>query len=137
MKYYADIDVMSYLKMVISPQTSLENYLEETSNIMNTANSFLLYLDTQKQNFVQKKSSCDDVKSIADKNFSLAVKDINPANMEKNLKLSMENEKCSVEARINYNAYERMQAQIKYYYEILNKKYDYFYNYKYDVLSLF
>jgi len=135
MKYYADIDVISYLKTVIYPQTSLENFLNKLNNVMDLTVSFLSYLDNQKQQFLQDKSKCDDAKLTADKNFSLAVKDMSPANIEKYLNLSISNEKCSVEDRIMYNAYEKIQTQIKYYYDILGKKYNYFYSYKYDVLN--
>jgi len=135
MKYYADIDILAYLKTVVYPQTSLENFLNRMDNMMKLAVSFSSYLDDQKQKFVQDKSKCDDAKLTSDKNFSLAMKDMNSASIEKYLNLSISNEKCSVEDRIMYNAYEKIQTQIKYYYDILKKKYNYFYGYKYDVLN--
>ena len=65
----------------------------------------------------------------------MALKDFDSVNMEKYLLNSIESEKCSVDARINYNAYSKMQTQIKYYYDILQKKYNYFYTYKYDIIN--
>lgn len=135
MKYYADIDILAYLKTVIYPQSSLENFLNRMGEVMDLSVSFLSYLDDQKQKFVQDKSKCDDAKLTSDKNFALAIKDMSSANIEKYLNLSISNEKCSVEDRIMYNAYEKLQVQIKYYYDILKKKYNYFYGYKYDVLN--
>ena len=85
---------------------------------------------------MQNKSKCDSSKENMDKNFSLALKDFDAAKMEKYLWTSIENEKCSVEARILYNAYDKMGSQVKYYYNILQNKYDYFFGNKYDIVQL-
>lgn len=136
MKYYADVDVVSYLKQSINPESSMDNYLRKTWTLLNNANSFLVYLDNNKQNLVQDKENCDTSKAVSDKNFGLALKDFDSANMEKNLQISLEKEKCSVESRILYNAYDKMWSQIAYYYNILQNKYDYFYSNKYDIVQL-
>ena len=57
--------------------------------------------------------------------------------MEKYLLTSIDSENCSVEARIMYNAYDKMKSQVKYYYDILAKKYDYFYSNKYEIIQSF
>lgn len=132
---YTDIDVLLYLKKTIYPQSALDSFLSRSETLLNMANIFILHIDNAKKDFVQKKNNCDNIKEVSDKNFSLALKDFDSVNMEKYLKLSIENEKCSVDARINYNAYDKMQSQIKYYYDILQKKYDYFYTYKYDIIN--
>jgi len=136
MKYYADVDVIQYLKKSINPELSLNNFLSKTQNVLNNANAFISYLATVKQNQVQNKTKCDDLKEAVDKNFSLALKDFDAAKMEKYLFSSIENEKCSVEARITYNAYDKMESQVKYYYNILQNKYDYFFGNKYDIIQL-
>lgn len=137
MKFYADIDVLKYLNKSIYPQTSLEKILNKMANLLNTAGTFITYIDNQKTFLVQRKDSCDNKKSITDKNFSLALKDLDWVNMERNLISSIESENCSVEARITYNAYDKMRSQVKYYYDILAKKYDYFYSNKYEILQSF
>ncbi|MBO4516128.1 hypothetical protein J5751_01510 [bacterium] len=136
MKYYADIDVIQYLKKSINPEASLNNFLSKTQNVLNNANSFIIYLENKKKDQVQSKTKCDDIKETVDKNFSLALKDFDAAKMEKYLFTSIENEKCSVEARITYNAYDKMESQVKYYYNILQNKYDYFFGNKYDIVQL-
>lgn len=136
MKYYADVDVVSYLKQSISPESSLDSYLKKIWTLLNTANSFLVYLDNSKENLVQNKENCDTAKAVSDKNFGLALKDFDSASMEKNLQVSLEKEKCSVESRIFYNAYVKMESQIIYYYNVLQNKYDYFYTNKYDIVQL-
>lgn len=137
MKFYADIDVLKYLNKSIYPQTSLEKILNKMANLLNTAGTFITYIDNQKTFLVQRKDSCDNKKSITDKNFFLALKDLDWVNMERNLISSIESENCSVEARITYNAYDKMRSQVKYYYDILAKKYDYFYSNKYEILQSF
>ena len=136
MKYYADVDVIQYLKKSINPESSLNNILNKIWNVLNTANAFLTYLDNLKTEQVQNKSRCDSMKEIVDKNFSLALKDFDAAKMEKYLFTSIENEKCSVESRIMYNAYDKMWSQVKYYYNVLQNKYDYFFSNKYDIVQL-
>lgn len=137
MKFYADIDVLKYLNKSIYLQTSLEKILNKMANLLNTAGTFITYIDNQKTFLVQRKDSCDNKKSITDKNFFLALKDLDWVNMERNLISSIESENCSVEARITYNAYDKMRSQVKYYYDILAKKYDYFYSNKYEILQSF
>ena len=136
MKYYADVDVVAYLKKSINPESSLDNFLNKTRTLLNTANSFLMYMDNNKQTMVQNKENCDSLKAVSDKNFGLALKDFDSANMEKNLQISLEKEKCSVESRILYNAYDKMESQVAYYYNILQNKYDYFFSNKYDIVKL-
>lgn len=136
MKYYADADVIQYLKKAINPESSLNNFLIKTQNILNSANVFLIYVDNVKKDQVQNKSKCDANKETVDKNFSLALKDFDAVKMEKYLSTSIENEKCSVEARITYNAYDKMGSQVKYYYNVLQNKYDYFFSNKYDIVQL-
>ena len=135
-KYYADVDVIQYLKKSIKPESSLNNFLNKTQNVLNNANAFIIYIDGLKKDQVQNKSKCDNLKETMDKNFSLALKDFDAAKMESYLLTSIENEKCSVEARITYNAYDKMESQVKYYYNILQNKYDYFFGNKYDIIQL-
>lgn len=136
MKYYADVDVMKYLKKSINPETSLNNFLTKTWNLLNNANAFILYIDNEKKEFVQDKSRCDNVKETVDKSFTLALKDFDASKMERYLLSSIENEQCAVESRIMYNAYDKMASQVKYYYNILQNKYDYFFGNKYDIVQL-
>lgn len=137
MKFYADIDILKYLKKSVYPQNSLDKILNKMANLLNTSNIFMAYIDSKKTSFVQRKDSCDNKKSVTDKNFSLALKDFDWVNMERYLLSSIESETCSVEARITYNAYDKMKSQVKYYYDILAKKYDYFYSNKYDIIQSF
>ena len=135
LKYYADIDVLANLKKTIYPESSLNSFLSKSEMLLHTASAFIIHIDNLKKDFVQKKNNCDSVKEVSDKNFSLALKDFDSVNMEKYLSTSLDNETCSVEARITYNAYDKMLTQIKYYYNILYKKYDYFFTYKYDIVN--
>ncbi len=135
MKFYADIDILKYLNKSIYPQTSLEKILNKMSNLLNTAWTFMVYIENQKTSLAQRKDSCDNKKSITDKSFSLALKDFDWVNMEKYLLSSIDAESCSVESRIMYNAYDKMWSQVKNYYNILSKKYDYFYGNKYDIIQ--
>ena len=136
MMYYADIDVVQYLKKSVYPEVSLNNFLDKTQSALNTADSFLMYISNNKELLVQQKENCDSSKVFSDKNFVLALKDYDSLNMEKNLHNSIEKEKCSVESRIMYNAYDKMGSQIMYYYNILQNKYDYFFSNKYDIVQL-
>jgi hypothetical protein len=75
MKFYADIDILKYLKKSVYPQNSLDKILNKMANLLNTSNIFMAYIDSKKTSFVQRKDSCDNKKSVTDKNFSLALKD--------------------------------------------------------------
>lgn len=135
LRHYTDMDVLQYLKRTIYPESALNSFLDKSEVLLNAASVLASNFENNKNDLVQQKNKCDDVKQASDKNFSLAVKDFDSINMEKYLKISLENEKCSVDARINYNAYEKMQSQIVYYYNILKNKYDYFFTYKYDIIN--
>ena len=58
MKYYADVDVIQYLKKSINPESSLNNILNKIWNVLNTANAFLTYLDNLKTEQVQNFECC-------------------------------------------------------------------------------
>lgn len=135
MKYYSDMDVLQYLKKSINPESSLNNFLSKTQSLLNSSSAFILYAGNVKNEQVQNKTKCDTNKETVDKNFALALKDFDAAKMEKYLSSSIEDEKCSVEARIVYNAYDKMESQVKYYYNILQNKYDYFFGNKYDIIQ--
>ena len=55
--------------------------------------------------------------------------------MEQYLQQSLEYDKCASESRIRYNAYNKIIEQLQYYYEILQMKYSYFLENKYDIIS--
>lgn len=135
-KYYADVDVIQYLKKSINVEASLNSFLSKTQNVLRNANAFIAYVDGVKSEQAQNKSKCDDMKESMDKNFSLALKDFDAAKMEKYLVMSIEDWKCSVDARIMYNAYDKMESQVKYYYNILQNKYEYFFSNKYEIIQL-
>jgi hypothetical protein len=75
MKFYADVDILKYLKRTVYPQNSLDKILNNITNLLSTSNVLMSYIDNQKTIFVQHKDSCDNKKSITDKNFSLALRD--------------------------------------------------------------
>jgi hypothetical protein len=75
MKFYADIDILKYIKKSVYPQNSLDKILNKMANLLSTSNIFMAYIDSQKTSLVQRKDSCDNKKSVTDKNFSLALKD--------------------------------------------------------------
>ena len=95
-KNYVDIDVLLYLKKTIYPESSLNSFLSKSEMLLNTANAFMVHLDNLKTDLAQKKSNCDSVKEISDKNFALALKDFDSISMDKYLTSSLENEQCSV-----------------------------------------
>jgi hypothetical protein len=82
-----------------------------------------------------KKTSCDSLKEISDKNFSLALKDLDSKSMEISLNRSIENQKCSSDARIYYNVQDKILKEIEFYYEILDYKYNYFYGNRFDIIK--
>jgi hypothetical protein len=55
-----------------------------------------------------KKTDCDSLKEISDKNFVLALKDLDIQNMEINLNKSLDYANCSSYNRINYNAQDKI-----------------------------
>jgi len=83
----------------------------------------------------QDRLSCDELKDVSDKNFSLALKDLDSKNMELNLNKSLEYERCSGDSRIYYNVQNKILEDIEFYYEFLKNKYTYFLRNKLDIIK--
>ena len=132
---YADFDVLSYIKSSIDIEHSLQYVLDRLFQLISTTDSATTNLDRNMAVLSQQKKDCDDSKSSSDKNYVLALKDFNSSNMEKYLSMSIEYENCSSDARIHYNAYDKLKEQLLYYRDILKMKYDYFLEHKYDIVQ--
>jgi hypothetical protein len=132
---YADFDVLSYIKSSIDVDHSLQYVLDRLFQLIGTTDTAVTSLDRNMSVLSQQKKDCDSSKTLSDKNYVLALKDYNSSNMEKYLSMSIEYEYCSSDARINYNAYNKVKEQLVYYRDILKMKYDYFLEHKYDIVQ--
>ncbi|OQY40709.1 MAG: hypothetical protein B6229_01075 [Spirochaetaceae bacterium 4572_7] len=55
--------------------------------------------------------------------------------MELNLDKSLEFANCALDARIYFNAQDKILDQLDFYYEVLEKKYSYFHGNRADIIS--
>lgn len=134
MSQYADLDIVDYLRKSIDVEHSLQYILNSLFQLLSKCDLVVSDLDRNMKNLEQTKIDCDASKELSDKNYSLALQDLNAKKMETYLLSSIESESCSSEARINYNAYKKIKDRILYYRDILKMKYDYFLDHKYDVI---
>lgn len=132
---YSDFDIVSYLKTSIDIDSSLQYVLDHLFQLITKSNTAINALADNMSVFEQTKSECDEQKISSDKNYTLALKDLDAYDMEKYLSESIENDRCASEARINYNAYKKLQSQLVYYRDVLKMKYDYFLEHKYDIIQ--
>jgi len=135
MKHYSDLDIIEYLSYSFDIERSLSSVLFEISDVLDRASSVRTELKNKLENLEQKKLDCDSSKEASDKNFTLALKDLDSKNMEINLKKSMAYEECSTNARINYNVQTKIIKLLDFYYEVLEKKYSYFRGNRWDIIS--
>lgn len=135
MKYYSDLDIIEYLWYTFDVEKSLDNVLYEIDDVLNEADSALVALEKNLVSLEQERLSCDESKDVADKNFSLALKDLDSKNMELALDKSLEYEKCAGDARIYYNVQDKIFEQIEFYYEFLDNKYAYFLGNRWDIIT--
>ena len=120
------LDIIEYLSYSFDIEKSLSSILFEISDVLDRSSSVRTELKNQLENLEQNKLDCDGSKEASDKNFTLALKDLDSKNMEINLKKSMAYEECSTNARINYNVQTKIIKLLDFYYEVLEKKYSYF-----------
>lgn len=132
---YSDFDILSYIKSSIDTEHSLQYVLDHLFQLIGTTDMAITNLDRNMSILSQQKKDCDSSKALSDKDYVLALKDFNSSNMEKYLSMSIEYEHCSSDARINYNAYNKLKQQLAYYCDILKMKYDYFLEHKYDIVQ--
>ncbi len=135
MKYYSDLDIIEYLRYAFDLQKSLDTVIFEISDILDDAMSVMVSLEGNLNLLEQKRLDCDASKEISDKNFGLALKDLDSKNMESNFKKSLEYEKCAGDARIYYNVQEKIWKQIEFYYEFLDQKYTYFHGNREEIIN--
>lgn len=137
MDQYAHLDIIKYLTGSINISNSLSYTLDNLGNLLNKASAAKGTLERNMEMLLQTKLDCDGSKELSDKNYSLSLRDYNFVNMEKYLEQSLSYDRCSSEARIQYNAYKKIVEQIDYFYEILEKKNNYFNTNKYNIISNF
>jgi hypothetical protein len=115
-------------------ERSLDSVLFDISDILDKSLSARIELEENLTDLEQERVDCDEKKEITDKNFSLALKDLNSKDMELNLDKSLDSAKCALDARIYYNAQEKILDHLEFYYEVLEKKYSYFYGNRADII---
>ncbi len=135
MNQYADLDIVNYLKSSINLEEALNYTLNNLHALIVKWSSAVDLLDQKMNVLAQTKISCDESKVLSDKSYSLSLKDFKAKDMEQYLQQSLEYDKCASESRIRYNAYNKIIEQLQYYYEILQMKYSYFLENKYDIIS--
>ena len=134
MKYYSALDIIDYLWYSFDREESLNSVLFDISSVLDKSLSAKVELKNNMTNLEQERLACDENKEITDKNFALALKDLDSRAMEIYLNKSLEYEKCAGDARIYYNVQEKIFKQLDFYYEVLEKKYSYFNGNKSDIL---
>lgn len=135
MSKYAELDIVDYLKTSINLEESLNYTLNNLHALIVRWSSAVDMLDQKMNVLAQTKSNCDESKVLSDKSYSLSLKDFKANDMEQYLQQSLEFDKCASESRIYYNAYNKIIEQLQYYYEILQMKYSYFLENKYDIIA--
>lgn len=133
MDQYAELDVIWYLKQSINADDTLSYTLDVLSQLLSKASLAMSTLERSMEILNQTKLDCDTSKELSDKNFSMALNDYNYVNMQKYLDLSSSYDRCSSDARINYNVYKKIRSRISYYNDILKRKYEYFQKNRYDI----
>ncbi len=127
LKYYSNMDVIEYLARSFDIQKTLDSLLSDISILLDQSKAVMNYIENNLLLLKTQKTDCDELKDISDKNFSLALKDLDMKNMDINLRKSLDYDKCSSDNRINYNALNKILWELDFYRTILAHKYDYFY----------
>lgn len=135
MKYYSNLDVLDYLWFVFDIRKSFDSLLYEMSAVLEKSEVLISNIKNNLLFLKTKKEDCDLQKTIVDKNFSLALKDLDIKNMEINLNKSLEYDNCSSESRLLYNAQNKILDEFDYYYTILEYKYNYYYSNKFEIVE--
>ncbi len=135
MKYYAGLDIIDYLWYSFDVEKSLDSVLFDISDMLQKSLSARVELEKNLTVLEQNRLACDEDKEVTDKNFSMALKDLDSKWMELNLDKSLEFANCALDARIYFNAQDKILDQLDFYYEVLEKKYSYFHGNRADIIS--
>lgn len=135
MKKYADMDIIEYLWYAFDIRKSFDNLLYEMWDVLDRASISVSYIKKILLSLKNKKTECDSMKELVDKNFSLALRDVDGKNMELNLNKSLEYDKCSSDSRIYYNVQNKILEELDFYYKILEHKYNYFYGNRFSIVE--
>jgi hypothetical protein len=108
LKYYSNMDVIEYLARSFDIQKTLDSLLSDISILLDQSKAVMNYIENNLLLLKTQKTDCDELKDISDKNFSLALKDLDMKNMDINLRKSLDYDKCSSDNRINYNALNKI-----------------------------
>ncbi len=135
LKYYSNLDIIEYLWHSFDVQRTLDFLLWNIFEVLTQSEFTMHYINNNLMLLKAKKTDCDSLKDISDKNFVLALKDLDIQNMEINLNKSLDYANCSSYNRINYNAQDKILWELDFYRTVLKHKYDYFYRQKSAIIE--
>ena len=135
LKYYSNLDIIEYLWHSFDVQRTLDFLLWNIFEVLTQSEFTMHYINNNLMLLKAKKTDCDSLKDISDKNFVLALKDLDIQNMEINLNRSLDYANCSSYNRINYNAQDKILWELDFYRTVLKHKYDYFYRQKSAIIE--
>ena len=84
LKYYSNLDIIEYLWHSFDVQRTLDFLLWNIFEVLTQSEFTMHYINNNLMLLKAKKTDCDSLKDISDKNFVLALKDLDIQNMEIN-----------------------------------------------------
>ncbi len=108
-------------------------YLDRVSESLNNLSINLSFMDYSMGNFDHNKTLCLSDREYYQTQFFDSLKR-GSSNVDHYLDLVVLNEQCASYNRIYYNAYEDIYEEMEFYYDTLNRKYDYWVSNREDIV---
>lgn len=124
-EHLARINIIKSLDLSANKSIELHTYLQDTDKAVRQGD---LMVSTLWQELILLKDdieSCLTDKMVADKEYFLSLKEYNTEWINKALEESKKQGKCASDKRIEFNAKTEIYKRLKYYQEILSKKFNY------------
>jgi hypothetical protein len=94
MKYFSDLNIINFLSYTFDLEYSLDSILFDLSEILNKSEDIRIRIEDNMIKLNQDKENCNELKKIVDKDFTLALQDLDTNGMEINFNKSLDYEKC-------------------------------------------
>lgn len=123
-KNIVNSDPMFLLDKTMTFENNFYLFLDKVKDVLFMLQNDISYINYSMSDFKYDEMSCWSDREFYEEEFFYNIQNNNP-NLDYYLDAVIKNEQCASYNRIKYNAYESIYDEMSFYYEALNRKYEY------------
>lgn len=127
LEYYSEMDIITLLDASIDQKDTLQNYLLESSNIIEESDYFIKNIEFEIKNNISELERCSKQKSLSDKTYFQSLNNGDLTSMNSSIIQSKKADECISTNRIEANSKQAILNKLLILRETLQSKYTFLY----------